>query len=182
MYNHLIYFKVEQKNFEKVHRDVQTTLVFVISKSLKNRYQNDHDFLSFKNITIETRRGCISFPLKFDLKNTSNQSQFFAHRNYVEQSTSKHLHGRSDLDFVRWFFIDFSSIKISLKKYVEITWKFADFFFLLYRHKIDIESTLIRRGVLFGRFLLLFVFVFGLYCVWIDICKIYRDYELFRLI
>ena len=132
---------MEQKNFEKVHRDVQTTLVFDISKSLKNRNQNDHDFLSFKNITIETRRVCISFPLKFDLKNTSNQSQFFAHRNYVEQSTSKHLHGRSDLDFVRRFFIDFSSIKISLKKNVEITWNLPIFSF----YCIDIKSTSNRR-------------------------------------
>ena len=42
---------------------------------------------------------------------------------------------------------DFSPVGVILKKYVEMTWEFVDFFSWMYRHNIAIESTSIQRGV-----------------------------------
>ena len=43
--------------------------------------------------------------------------------------------------------VECSSIVITSKKYVEMMWQFMDIFFSTYQHNIDIEPTLIRRGV-----------------------------------
>ena len=46
--------------------------------------------------------------------------------------------------------VDFSISKITSKKYVEKTWKFVAIWSLAYRRNIDLELTLIRRGVPIG--------------------------------
>ena len=43
-----IYLEKVHQNDIKSTKDIQTTLVFNISKTYKKRYQNDHNFLSFK--------------------------------------------------------------------------------------------------------------------------------------
>ena len=46
--------------------------------------------------------------------------------------------------------VDFSISEITSRKYVEMTWKFAEIWSLTYRRNIDVESTWIRRGVPVG--------------------------------
>ena len=57
------------------------------------------------------------------------------------QITSKKVHENN---------VDFSISKITSKKYVEKTWKFVAIWSLAYRRNIDLELTLIRRGVPIG--------------------------------
>ena len=51
--------------------------------------------------------------------------------------------------------VDFSISKTTLKKYVEMTWKFVEILSSTYRRNIDVESTSIRCGVPFGLCLIL---------------------------
>ena len=46
--------------------------------------------------------------------------------------------------------VDFSITEIILRKYVEMTWKFAEIRSSKYQHKIDVEFTSIRRGAPIG--------------------------------
>ena len=86
-------------------------------------------------------RSYISFPSKLHHK---------IHRNNVDFSSieirSKQKH-RNDVDItpnkLRRNDVDFSPIEITLKKCLEMKWKFIDIFFSTYRRNIDI----IRRGV-----------------------------------
>ena len=45
----------------------------------------------------------------------------------------------------------FRSSKLHLKKYVEMAWKFVEIWSSKYRRNIDVELTLIRRGVPVGK-------------------------------
>ena len=102
--------KLERNYFQKVHRnkntskrDVQTTLIFDVSKTYQKRYETDHDVLSFKTFKINTSK-LLQFFIhrnfmekihqnKVDFwsieKGTSRQHWLFAYRNYVGKSTSK---------------------------------------------------------------------------------------------
>ena len=48
--------------------------------------------------------------------------------------------------------VDFSISQITLKKYMEMTWKFVKIWSWTYRRNIQVESTLIQRGVSVGIF------------------------------
>ena len=94
-------------------------------------------------------------------KSTWNQRGFFDQRNHTEkvrEITSKKVRVNG-VDFqtseitlkeVRGYNVNFSISKITSKKYVEITWKFAEIWSSTYRYNIDVASTSIRRGVPVG--------------------------------
>ena len=155
---------MERNYFEKVHRneitsksEVQTALAFVVSKTF------DNNFLSIKNKSKSAPRICISFPSKLHQKIPRNYVEFFVHRNWVEKSIMEIMSKeiceneidilliKTALNKVRRDDTDFSSIKITLKKYVEMTLKFVDIFSLTCRRNIAIELTLIWRGVSVGK-------------------------------
>ena len=50
--------------------EVQTSLIFDISKTYPNRYKKDNDFLSFKDRSKSAPRIFINFTLKIASKNT----------------------------------------------------------------------------------------------------------------
>ena len=129
---------MERNYLEKVHwsdikskMDIQTTLVFNISKT----YQKENQFSVFHlNYTRKyTETTLIFCPSKSDWKK---------HRNDVDISLIEVTSNK-----VRRNDIDFPSIEIKSKKYIEMTWKFFVIFFSAYRRNIDIKSTLIRRVV-----------------------------------
>ena len=117
---------------------------------MKKRYQNNHDVLSFKNILIEVRRGCISFPSKLHKRIHWNNVNFLCIEITLKKVYQKSVdfpHIEITSNKVHWNDLDFLPIKITSKKYVEMTWKFVDVFFLTYHRNIDIKSNIIRRGV-----------------------------------
>ena len=119
VYNHLIYFKMEWNCFEKVHRneitpkkDVQTTLVFDVSKTYQRQISKKAQFFVFqKHIKISTSKlhnngNNVDFSpitlykvrwndIDFSLieitsnKKCQNVVDLSTHRNYVKESTSK---------------------------------------------------------------------------------------------
>ena len=86
-----------------------------------------------------------------------NTTWIFDQRNYTEKEawkrsefwtitiTPKEVNGND---------LNFSISDITLKKCVEMTWKFVKIWSSMYRHNIHLESTLIRRGVSVGSFIL----------------------------
>ena len=118
-------------------------------------------FLSFKNISkLDFHQNCIKkyiettltfLTSKLGKKSTSKRCWFFTHWNCVEKSTSK-LHQFWPIEIkpkkVHRNEVDFLPIKIALKKYAEMTWKFVYIFCSMYQRNIDIESTSIWRNAI----------------------------------
>ena len=57
----------------------------------------------------------------------------------------------------------FRSPKLHLKKYVEMAWKFVEIWSSKYRRNIDVELTLIRRGVPLGSLIFFITICFDIY-------------------
>ena len=148
----LIYFKMERSYFEKVHwndikskRDIQTTLVFNISKTYQKKDTKTNAIFCVSKLHQNMR----SFPSKLHQKIHQNNVDFssieirskIVHRNDVDISLIEvtpnkvHLNG---VDFwlieitsmkVRQNNVEFLPIEITSKKYIEMTWKFINIFF-----------------------------------------------------
>ena len=93
-------------------------------------------------------------PIKVRGKNGKWKKRgFFDHRNYIEKSTWK-KHGFFDqqnyVEKVRGNDVDFSTIKITSKKYPEMRWKFVKIWSSMYRHNTHVELMWIRCGVPVG--------------------------------
>ena len=114
---------MEQNNFEKVHRDVQTTLVCNISKSYEKEISKRSRFFVFQkyinrstpklhqlSIEIASKKyiktTSIFYPPKSSRKKYKEIQPFFAQQNYVEKSTSKRC----------WFFTHQNYVKQSTSK------------------------------------------------------------------
>ena len=93
-------------------------------------------------------------------KSTQKQRGFFHHQNYIEKNMWKQRGFFDQRNYVRkstWNDVDFSTsentpitIKITSKRYAEMTWKFFQIWFSTYPRNIHVESTWIRCGVLVG--------------------------------
>ena len=86
-------------------------------------------------------------------KSTWNQHGFFDQRNHTEKVRENNVDFQTSeitLKEVRGYNVNFSISKITSKKYVEITWEFAEIWSSTYRYNIDVASTSIRRGVPVG--------------------------------
>ena len=78
------------------------------------------------------------------------QRGFFDHRNYVEKGAWKRrgfFDQRNYSEKVRGNDVDFLISEITVKKYVEMTWKFVKIWPSTHRRNTRVESTSIRRGV-----------------------------------
>ena len=126
------------KNLAK--RDINTTTNFVFQTKTHQ-------------INTLAPQICICFPSKLRQKIDGSNADFFSIK-----IRSKKVH-RNDVHFtpieitskkVRQNDSEFSPIKITSKNYVKMTWKFVAAFSSMYWRKIDIELTLIRRGVSVG--------------------------------
>ena len=112
----------------------ETTLIFLSIEIRSILHRNDADIWLINITSNRARRNDVDLLLiKITSKKASQKTLFFVSRNYIKQSTSKQRH--------------FLPIEIISRKYVKITWKFINIFFLTYRRNIDIESTSIRHGV-----------------------------------
>ena len=77
------------------------------------------------------------------------QRGFFDHRNYIEKSMWKQygfFGQRNYIEKSTWKQRGFFNQQMTSKKYVEMTWKFVEIWFSMYRRNIRSESTSIRRG------------------------------------
>ena len=98
-------------------------------------------------------------PSKLRQKSTWNRRGFFDHRNYIETSTWKQLgffDHRNYVEKVRGIDVDISTIEITSKKFVELTWifrpsklhrkKYMESTWIFRPSKLHQKSTWNRRG------------------------------------
>ena len=113
-------------------RDIKTSTIFCISKSRQNKCAQVTSVFHLNCIKSTPKHRWFFVYLDQVEKSTSKRRRYFVHQKYVEQSTWKwrrFFAHRNYIENVRRNEIDFFSIKITLKKYVNMTWKSSIFSF-----------------------------------------------------
>ena len=146
--------KIPSKEYKRIHEKKKKKSMKRIKTTLKKVHWNDVDFSPIKITSKKVHRKNGDFrPIDITSKkvrrNDMDISQIkITSKSYVKISSSFCSLISCGTKYVEttWFF----PIEITLKKYVEATWKYDDIFFSTYRRNIDIEWMLITRVALVG--------------------------------